>query len=108
MFSEDCSFNGISSSRGDVYQRGIGGRDQKEIPSFSAIKAEGLVKVLWVFGIEVNNVERSSLKSLVRCGVEIVGRNIGVTTERLCGSKESPGFSINYELRRGVEVLYRM
>ena len=58
MFSEDCSFNGISSSKGDVYQRGIGGRDQKEIPSFSAIEAEGLVKVLWVFGIEVNNVEK--------------------------------------------------
>ena len=27
-------------------------------PSFSAIEAEGLVKVLWVFGIEVNNVEK--------------------------------------------------
>ena len=43
-------------------------------------------------------------KSLVRCGVEIVGRNIGATTERLCGSKESLGF-LNYGLRRGAEVL---
>ena len=44
-------------------------------------------------------------KSLVRCGVEIVGRNIGATTERLCGSKESLGFSLNYGLRREAEVL---
>ena len=44
-------------------------------------------------------------KSLVRCGVEIVGRNIGATTERLCGSKESLGFFLNYGLRRGAEVL---
>ena len=36
---------------------------------------------------------------------EVVGRNIGATTERLCGSKESLGFSLNYGLRRGAEVL---
>ena len=36
---------------------------------------------------------------------EVVGRNIGATTERLCGSKESLGFSLNYGLRRKAEVL---
>ena len=41
----------------------------------------------------------------IRCAAQIVGRNIGATTERLCGSKESLGFSLNYGLRRRAEVL---
>ena len=31
-------------------------------------------------------------KSLVRCGVEIVVRNIGVTTEKLCGLRSLMDF----------------
>ena len=34
-----------------------------------------------------------------------LGRNIGATTEKLCGSKKFPASSLNYGLRRGVEVL---
>ena len=48
-------------------------------------------------GLQRGSQQRGKIqfgKSLVRCGVEIVGRNIGATTERLCGSKESLGFSL--------------
>ena len=44
----------------------------------------------------------------IRCAAQIVGRNIGATTERLCGSKESPGFPLNHGLRSGVKVLCRV
>ena len=49
------------------------------------------------------NSEREKFSG-IRYAAQIVSRNIGATTERLCGSKESLGFSLNYGFRRGVEV----
>ena len=60
------------------------------------------------YGLEGVTLRFSSERekfSGIRCAAQIVGRNIGATTERLCGSKESLGFSLNYGLRRGAEVL---
>ena len=43
-------------------------------------------------------------KSLVRCGIEIVVRNMGATTEKLCGSKESLENKVLVDVREKVEL----
>ena len=63
---------------------------------------------LWVSSTNLRGLLYGSARkekfSGIRCAAQIVGRSIGATTKRLCGSKESLGFSLNYGFRRGVEV----
>ena len=59
------------------------------------------------YGLEGVTLRFSSERekfSGIRCAAQIVGRNIGATTERLCGSKESLGFPLTTDF--GVELRY--
>ena len=71
----------------------------------SAQKYREEEKVLHTFGDTLCGSNKGLfLRQKVQLKNEL-GRNIGATTEKLCGSKEFPGSSLNYGLRRGVEVL---
>ena len=54
---------------------------------------------LWVSSTDLRGLLYGSVRKEKNSqgfgAAQIVGRNIGVTTERLCGSKESLGFSLN-------------